>query len=44
MHPGYLDWDMHCPPDEPENRRDLLLWERMGADDGQPTLEAWAMY
>ena len=27
MHPGYLDWDTHCPPDEQENRRNLLLWE-----------------
>ncbi len=44
MHPGYLDWDTHCPPDEQENRRDLRLWERMDEDEGQPTLEAWAMY
>src|SRR6266545_3432895 len=44
MHPGYLDWDTDCPPDEQENRRDFRLWERMDADEGQPTLEAWAMY
>ncbi len=42
MHPGCLDWDIHCPPDEQENRRNLHLWERVDAD--QPTLEAWAMY
>ena len=44
MHPGYLDWDTHCPTDEQENRRDLRLWERINADEGQPTLEAWAMF
>jgi ribosomal protein S18 acetylase RimI-like enzyme len=44
MHPGYLDFDTHYPPDEQENQRDFLLWERMDADEGQPTLEAWAMY
>jgi len=44
MHPGCLDWDTHCPPDEQENRRNLRLWERMDADEGQPTLEAWAMF
>ena len=44
MHPGYLDFDTHCPPDEQENRRDLRLWEGMDDDEGQPTLEAWAMY
>ena len=44
MHPGYLDFDTHCPPDEQENRRNLRLWECWDADDGQPTLEAWAMF
>jgi hypothetical protein len=44
MHPGCLDWDTHCPPDEQENRRNLRLWERMDEDEGQPTLEAWAMF
>jgi mycothiol synthase len=44
MHPGCLDWDTHRPPDEQENRRNLRLWERMDADDGQPILEAWAMF
>lgn len=42
MHPGCLDWDTHYSPDEQENRRNLRLWERM--DEGQPTLEAWAMF
>lgn len=42
MHPGCLDWDTHCPPDEQENQRNLYLWERVGA--GQPALEAWAMF
>jgi mycothiol synthase len=41
MHPGCLDWDTHYPPDEQENRRNLRLWERIGAD--QPVLEAWAI-
>jgi len=44
MHPGYLDFDTHYPPDEQENRRDFLLWERMDTNEGQPTLEAWAMF
>lgn len=42
MHPGCLDWDTHCPPDEQENQRNLRLWECM--DQDPPTLEAWAMY
>ena len=42
MHPGYLDWDTHCPPDEQENRRNLYLWERV--DTTPPTLAAWAMF
>jgi mycothiol synthase len=42
MHPGCLDWDTHCPPNEQENRRNLRLWERMDAD--QPALEAWAIF
>ena len=41
MHPGCLDWDTHFPPDEQENRRNLLLWERV--DEEPPVLEAWAM-
>lgn len=44
MHPGCLDWDTHCPPSEQENRRNLRLWERIGAGGAPPTLEAWAMY
>jgi mycothiol synthase len=43
-HPGCLDWDTHRPPDEQANRRNLRLWERMDADQGQPTLEAWAIF
>jgi hypothetical protein len=39
-----LDWDTYCPPDEQENRRNLWLWERMDVDEGQPALEAWAMF
>ena len=42
MHPGCLDWDIHCPPDELENRRNLYLWERV--DTAPPTLAAWAMF
>jgi mycothiol synthase len=42
MHPGCLDFDTHCPPSEYENRRNLRLWERV--DEGQPSLEAWAMF
>jgi mycothiol synthase len=44
MHPGCLDWDTQYQPDEQENRRNLRLWERLDADNGQPTLEAWAMF
>jgi GNAT superfamily N-acetyltransferase len=42
MHPGYLDWALHYPPDEQENRRNLRLWECLGNEP--PALEAWAMY
>ena len=42
MHPGYLDWETHSPPDEQENRRNLRLWERV--DEDPPALEAWAMF
>lgn len=42
MHSGYLDWDTHYPPDEQENRDNLLLWERVGADSTM--LQAWAIY
>lgn len=42
MHPGCLDFDTHCPPDEYDNRRNLRLWERIDGDE--PTLEAWAMF
>ena len=42
MHPGYLDWDTHCPPSEQANRRNLYLWERV--DTARPTLAAWAMF
>jgi len=42
MHPGCLEWDTHCPPDEQADRRNLRLWERM--DAGQPVLEAWAIF
>ena len=42
MHPGCLDWDTHCPPDEQADRRNLRLWESMDAD--QPVLEAWAIF
>ncbi len=34
MHPGCLDWDTHCPPNDQENRRNLRLWERMGEAQG----------
>jgi mycothiol synthase len=40
-HPGCLDWDTHCPPDEQANQRNLRLWERM--DQDRPILEAWAI-
>jgi ribosomal protein S18 acetylase RimI-like enzyme len=42
MHPGFLDWATHLPPDEAANRRNLRLWER--ADGGEPRLAAWAMF
>ena len=43
-HPGCLDWDTHCPPDEQENRRNLRLWERLDESAGEPVLEAWAIF
>lgn len=43
MHPGSLDWDTHFPPEEAENRRNLLLWERWEDKEDSPVLEAWAM-
>lgn len=42
MHPGFLDWATHCPPDEQARRRDLQLWERI--DQDPPGLAAWAMF
>lgn len=42
MHPGCLDFDTHYPPDEQDNRRNLLLWERV--DQDPPIVEAWAMF
>ena len=42
MHPGCLDWDTHCPPDERENRRNLLHWERV--DEDQPAPRSLAMF
>lgn len=42
MHPGYLDWAAHCPPDEEANRRNLRLWERV--DEHRPALKAWAIF
>lgn len=42
MHPGYLDWATHCPPDESARRRNLRLWESM--DEEPPKLEAWAIF
>jgi ribosomal protein S18 acetylase RimI-like enzyme len=39
-----LDWDTQYPPDEQANQRNLRLWERMDGDQGQPTLEAWAIF
>ncbi len=44
LHPGCLDWDTQYPPDEPANQRNLRLWERMDEVEGQPTLEAWAIF
>jgi mycothiol synthase len=41
-HPGALDWALHYPPDEQENRRNIQLWENM--DGVPPTLEAWAIF
>ena len=29
-HPGYLDFDTHCQPDEPENRREQRRWRSHG--------------
>jgi GNAT superfamily N-acetyltransferase len=42
MHPGFLDWATHCPPDEQKRRRDIRVWERM--DEDQPALAAWAIF
>jgi mycothiol synthase len=42
IHPGSLDWEIYYPPDEQANRRNIRLWERLG--EGQPVLEAWALY
>lgn len=42
MHPGCLDWDTHCPPDETANQRNLRLWECVDAEP--PTLEAWSIH
>lgn len=42
MHPGCLDFDTQYPPDEQENRCNLLLWERV--DEEPPIVEAWAMF
>ena len=42
MHPGYLDWATHCPPDEQANRRNLRLWESVGEDP--PALAGWAIF
>jgi mycothiol synthase len=39
MHPGALDWAVYYPPDEAENRCNLLLWE---SENGE--LAAWAIY
>jgi mycothiol synthase len=44
IHPGALDWGMHYPPDEQENRRNIRLWERVIESEGQPALEAWAIF
>jgi len=42
MHPGCLDWDTQCPPDEAANRRNLRLWECV--DTLPPALKAWAIF
>ncbi|HRW10533.1 MAG TPA: hypothetical protein P5121_35765 [Caldilineaceae bacterium] len=42
MHPGCVDWDTQCPPDEAANQRNLRLWERV--DTEPPTLAAWAIH
>jgi GNAT superfamily N-acetyltransferase len=42
MHPGFLDWMTHYPPDEEANRSDICLWEH--ADGTEPTLAAWAIF
>ena len=44
IHPGALDWGKHYPPDEQENRRNIRLWERVIESEGQPALEAWAIF
>lgn len=42
MHPGFLDWVTHRPPDEAAHRRNLHLWET--DDEQSPALMAWAMF
>lgn len=42
MHPGYLDWTTHYPPDEQAHRRNIRLWERL--DEVPPVLVAWAIF
>ena len=44
MHTGALDWGTHYPPDEQENRRNIRLWEQVIESEGQPALEAWAIF
>src|SRR5262245_30836325 len=44
MHPGSLDWDTHCPPDESANQRNFRIWEHPGNGDASPVLEAFAMF
>jgi hypothetical protein len=42
MHPGYLDWATHCPPDQQAMKRNLRLWEC--TDEDLPSLAAWAIH
>jgi GNAT superfamily N-acetyltransferase len=46
MHPGFLDFVTHLPPDEAANRRNLYLWETgsASAPEPSPALMAWAMF
>lgn len=41
MHPGCLDWATQNPPDEPANRQNIRLWERV--DGVAVDLVAWAI-